>query len=122
MQKDLGPKGFAVLEGAIDDNADIPKFVKEFHPNFPVGMANQLAARFYLQMSPVTREYVPFMVFIDRQGMIRAQFTGTDKELSDGQEDKLLRELAEKLLPEPGAARRKPKRRGQPAANAFRGS
>ena len=112
MQKDLGPKGFSVLEGAINEDADIPRFIRQFDPPFPVGTAGRFAARDYLQMTMTTQAYVPFMVFIDRKGIIRAQFTGTDKELNDNQQDKYLRALAEKLLAEraPVQSKSKPKR------------
>ena len=103
IQKDLGPKGFEVLEGTVDEDAKIPEFVRQFKPPFPVGKANPLGAMEYLQMSPTVRAFVPFIVFIDRKGIIRAQFTGADKELADDQQEKSLRAEVVKLLAD-GAA------------------
>ncbi len=46
--------------------------------------------------------YVPWLVFIDKKGMIRSQFTGVDAIFNQGQAG-LAREV-ERLLVEPGPA------------------
>jgi hypothetical protein len=54
------------------------------------------------------------MVFIDRKGIIRAQYSGADEKFFDDNQDRHIREQAEKLLAEkmaPGKA--KSKRAGQ---------
>lgn len=61
-------------------------------------MANQLDALQFMEISPMIRTFVPYIAFIDRKGMIRAQFTGGD--LTDDTLDKVLRENAEKLVNE----------------------
>ena len=48
--------------------------------------------------------YVPQMVFIDRKGVIRGQYGGTDAFLGDQQEANM-RGMVEKLLAEPGGAK-----------------
>jgi hypothetical protein len=50
------------------------------------------------------------MVFIDRAGMIRAQFTGVDSTFFGESQEKNIREQAEKLLNE-GATKSKTKRK-----------
>jgi hypothetical protein len=61
-----------------------------------------------MQFSSVVRNYVPYMVFIDRKGVIRAQYTGSDPFLmNEVEQEKNIRAEAEKLLTEPGAAPRK---------------
>lgn len=96
------------MEAAINADANVPAFILQFHPQFPVGTASQLGALEYLQMSPMVRAFVPYVVFIDRKGMIRAQYTGTD--IPDDQIDKIFREQAGKLLSE-GVATAKPQRK-----------
>jgi len=46
---------------------------------------------------------VPFVVFIDRQGVIRAQYTGVDEAFFDNQQEQHMRDEVEKLLNEGGA-------------------
>jgi hypothetical protein len=72
--------------------------MQQFKPTFLVGMANQMDALQFMEISPMIRTFVPYVAFIDRKGMIRAQFTGGD--LTDETLDKVLRENAEKLVNE----------------------
>jgi hypothetical protein len=98
-----------VVAGTINDNPNIPDFIRRFNPGFPVGEANHLGAYEYMQMHLTDRAYVPYMVFIDRKGMIRSQFTGADPILNEAESEKLLREEALKYLNESAApARQKP--------------
>ena len=92
-----------MVAGTINDNPNIPDFIKRFNPSFPVGEANHLGAYEYMQMRLTDRVYVPYMVFIDRKGIIRSQYTGTDKIMDETQSGALLREEALKYLNESGA-------------------
>src|ERR1700691_3032583 len=110
IQNEYGPRGFQVLASAIEDMAamDLPDFIKRFHPPFPVGFNTQNAAQEYLQHPVILRLYMPQLVFIDRKGIIRAQYAGDDKFISEEQEqDKHLREQIETLLNEPAAPKKK---------------
>lgn len=101
------------MEAAINDNPDIPGFIRQFNPPFPVGTADHLPAINYMQISPMVRSYVPYMLFIDRKGIIREQHTGGDADYFNDQMGQHFREDALKLLAEPAAAaklRAKPKR------------
>jgi len=53
-----------------------------------------------MQMNIAQRVYVPYMVFIDRKGIIRAQYTGTDKIMDETLNGSALRDEALKLLNE----------------------
>ena len=99
---DLEPKGFAVVEAALNDNPDIPSFVAQFKVPFPVGTAGVMSALDYIQWPKDKRPLVPFLVFIDRQGVIRAQYTGVDEAFFDAQQEQHIRAEAEKLLNEGG--------------------
>jgi hypothetical protein len=83
----------------------------KFNPPFPVGMAGGLNALEYMQWPKDQRPLVPMMAFIDRQGVIRAQFTGTDPNFFDDDVEKHVRPEIEKLLAEktPPAAKTKAK-------------
>ena len=61
-----------------------------------------------MQMNPAERVYVPYMVFIDRKGVIRAQYTGTDKIMDETLNGSALREEALKLLNESSAPAKRP--------------
>jgi len=84
----------------VNDDANIPEFIQKYNPSFPVGKANTLGVLEYMQLNPSVRAFVPYMVFIDRKGIIRAQYTGTDKIMDESVSDKLLRQEAEKYLNE----------------------
>jgi hypothetical protein len=92
------------VAGTLNDNPNIPDFMQRYNPGFPVGEADKLGAFQYMQLDLGQRPpFVPYMVFIDRQGMIRAQYVGTDKILDENQSEKLLREEALKFLNESAA-------------------
>ena len=116
IQKELGPKGFAVVAGVLNEDGNIPEFIQRFNPGFPVGNINRLGAYEYMQMKSDEHVFVPFMVFIDRKGIIRSQYTGTDKILDEAQSDKTLRDEAEKYLNE-GSRTVKAKPKAKPAAH-----
>ena len=94
-----------MVEGAINAGADIPEFINRFAVPFPVGNADNMAALAYMQLSPMVRSFVPFMLLIDRKGEIRAQFTGGDRDFFNDQMEQHIREELLKLLNEPGAAK-----------------
>jgi peroxiredoxin len=108
MQNEYGPRGFQVLASAIEDMASmkVPDFVKQFHPPFPVGFNEREPVLEFLQHPAIFRLLMPQVVFIDRQGTIRAQYAGDDKFFADDQE-KNIREQIEALLKEAPAAEKK---------------
>jgi hypothetical protein len=115
IAKELKPKGFEVAAGAVNEDGNVPDFIKTYNPPFPVGKAGALNALEYLQWPPNIRPLVPFMVFIDRNGTIRAQFTGADTAFFDDGQEKNIREQAEKLLNESATPTKKKPKRKAPA-------
>lgn len=100
IEQQLGPKGLEVLEAAINPDPNIPTFINQFHPAFPVGTAGQMDALGFMQISLASRPpFLPYIAFIDRKGMIRNQLTGSDT--TDEAQTNVLRGIAEKLLAEP---------------------
>ncbi|HWQ55136.1 MAG TPA: TlpA disulfide reductase family protein [Bryobacteraceae bacterium] len=80
IQKEYGPKGVQVVMSAMDDNAavHVPVFIQRFRPSYPVGWNDRDAALDFLQIPVMVPGYVPKMAFIDREGVIRAQYAGED--------------------------------------------
>ncbi|MBZ5620743.1 MAG: TlpA family protein disulfide reductase [Acidobacteriia bacterium] len=80
IARDYAPKGVQFLECAFNQGADqlVPQFIQQFQPSFPVGWSTDAAVRTYLQYSVMDTKmfYVPHMVFLDRRGMIRADYPG----------------------------------------------
>jgi hypothetical protein len=68
------------LECAFNGGAEqlVPQFIQQFQPPFPVGWSNDAAVRAFLQFSVMDTKmfYVPHMVFLDRKGMIQADYPG----------------------------------------------
>jgi len=99
LENEYGPRGFQVLASAIEDMASmaVPDFVKRYQPSFPVGFNNRDQVLEYLQHPPMFKLLMPQLVFVDRQGIIRAQYAGDDPFFGADQE-KNLREKIESLL------------------------
>jgi hypothetical protein len=78
----------------------VPKFIQEFGVNYPVGTGPRETVYSFLQHSLMSPNLMmPQLVFIDKTGMIRAQYEGTSDFFKD--EDKNIRAMIEKLLGEP---------------------
>jgi hypothetical protein len=78
VSRDYTPRGVQFLECAFDAGAQrgLPLFTRLFQPTFPVGWADQAAVMSYLQYSVLLPLYVPHMVFLDKQGVIRGDYAG----------------------------------------------
>jgi thiol-disulfide isomerase/thioredoxin len=77
-QKAMGPRGFQVVASAIEDGAaaNVPGFVRQFQPPFPVGYNETTLAVDFMQHPRMAELRMPLIAFIDRQGTIRAQYEG----------------------------------------------
>ncbi len=91
-------RGLEIIGIAANDSAktDLPKFVDEFNVVFPVAVGNRaLWARvggFSVVKHP---PYVPHMLFIDREGMVREEHAGTERNYYN---DRNLRLILDKYL------------------------
>ena len=92
-----------MLEGTINPNPDVPGFIARFHPTFPVGTADPNKVYEWMQLSPIVRTFVPFILFIDRDGVVQRELTGGDPGMGDAEMQQTFRDEALKLLntPEP---------------------
>lgn len=100
MQQEYGSKGFQALGVAINDMSHmlVPDYVKNFGLTYPVGYAPREKAHEFLQHPTMLIMYVPQLVFLDKKGIIRAQYPGGDKFYAD--EEKNMRAQIEALLNE----------------------
>ena len=86
--------GSAFTEGARNE---LPPFLQQLRPTFPIGWDENATALAYLQVSFMSQGYVPKMVFIDRGGTIRAQYTGEDA-FFQGDTNKAIRAKLDEML------------------------
>jgi peroxiredoxin len=109
MQPQYGPKGFQVLASAIEDMAAValPEFIKRYNPPYPIGFNDRNAVLDYLQIPMMNRLLMPQIAFIDRQGNIRAQYTGDDKFFGDDMKANLTKQVEALLNDKEGAAGKK---------------
>jgi len=102
IQNEYASKGVQILAAAFNPDAVqlVPGFIAQFHPTFPVGSANRDSVLEYEQASLAKPNYVPELIFIDRNRVIRMQHGGADNEFFNSQE-KNIREAIDTLLKEP---------------------
>ena len=104
LQNEYGAKGVQFLAAAFNPDAAqlVPGFIAQFHPTFPVGSAERDSVLEYEQASLAKANYVPELIFIDRNRVIRAQHSGGDDFFKE--QEKNIREQIDALLKEPVAA------------------
>jgi hypothetical protein len=104
-QKEYGPRGFQVVESAIETGADknVAGFVQAFHTNFPVGFIDPYTAIGFMQHPPAVGPHMPMLAFLDRKGVIRAQYEGDDAKFFGDDQEKNIRAQIEGLLNASGA-------------------
>lgn len=85
MQDEFGARGFQAFGVAIntEDPAVIEAFRQRFGVKFPVGWSKREDAHAYLQHPAMLRMNMPQVVFIDRRGMIQAQYAGDNAFFDD---------------------------------------
>jgi thiol-disulfide isomerase/thioredoxin len=100
IAKEYAPKGVQFLECAFNDAAlqTLPGFIQTFQPAFPVGRADRGPVTEYLSWSAVKTLYVPHMVFLDRKGVVRADYPGESDFMKDP-EGNVRKQLDELLKP-----------------------
>jgi peroxiredoxin len=105
IQKEYRPRGLQTMAVAFNDMAMmlVPGFISKTGASFPVGYGARESVFSYLQLPLNSRMFVPAMVFIDRQGMIRGQYLGDDKFFEDPENN--IRSTLETLLKAPAAAK-----------------
>jgi peroxiredoxin len=104
---ELKPRGLEMLGLATNSKApeNLGRFAEAFHVAFPLALASRLDwarfGRFAVHSRP---PYVPHLLFVDRSGMIRAEFRGEDRKFYDNLAERF-RAVVEPLLDEPHPAK-----------------
>ncbi len=82
---DYTAKGVQILGATFDASAprDYQKFNAAFVKGFPCGFSTQPNVLQFLGLTPDEPFFVPVLVFIDKTGMIRSQYIGDEKFLSN---------------------------------------
>ena len=99
-QNEFGPRGFQALGSAIEETAkaDLPGFLRQFNPPFPVGYNLLRPVLDFMQHPPMVGPRMPIVAFIDRQGILQAQFEGQEPFLAQDQMGKNIRAKILELL------------------------
>jgi hypothetical protein len=84
IYKQYHPKGLEVVMAAVNTDPKVDDFVRRFNLPFPVGMGDGDKARGFFELSLTRPIYVPWFVIIDRKGVIRVQYTGSDAHFFEG--------------------------------------
>ena len=97
---DVYKRQVQILATAIEpmSSLHIPDFQKTFSPAFPVGYNDQAYVAKFLGRGPNDPMMMPQLAFVDRNGMIQAQYAGDDPALSKDIQEKSLRDALEKTI------------------------
>ncbi len=88
-------QGFEIMGMAVNPNApgNIDRFRSEHGVKFPIGVSSRSDWMRFADLSVMARAYVPFMMFVDREGVIRYEHRGMDNDFWSNMEPKFLKEL-----------------------------
>ncbi|MGD0499545.1 MAG: TlpA disulfide reductase family protein [Bryobacteraceae bacterium] len=113
-QNQFGARGFQALASAIEQDApaNVPAFVRQFQPPFPVGYNQLRPVQDFMQLPPMVGPRMPLVAFIDRQGIVRAQYGGNDAFFADDQMAKNIHLKIVELLNGGVPAKKAPAKKG----------
>src|ERR1035441_6212839 len=99
MHVDYGTRGLQVLASATEDTAAfaLPGFLRQFNPPFPVGINTTAEFTAYIQHPTMLQMYMPALVFIDKDGIIQAQYEGRDPILEETNVENGIRAKVEEM-------------------------
>ena len=95
-------RGLEILGLAMNPEAaaGLPEFKQKFNVQFPLGLATRSDMTRFAEISVMARFYVPYMMFVDRNGVVREEHPGGDKPFYANQDVNLKASL-DRLLSEP---------------------
>ena len=95
-------RGLEIVGLAINPSAvtDLATFQQTYRVQFPLSISSRFECTRFAGVSVMSRFYVPYMFFIGRDGNIRSEHPGGDREFYASQEKNIGAQL-EKLLAEP---------------------
>lgn len=100
IYQDYASKGFIVLGAGFNEGAEnlVTGYISELRLTYPVGWVDRYKVVDFLQHPILLTLWTPQLVIIDKKGIIRYQFPGTDPFFK--KEDSNLRQILNKLLAE----------------------
>jgi peroxiredoxin len=106
LQAEYAKRGVQALGVTLNDQTGdlTADYVRALGLKYPVGRASRDDVTTFLQHPPMISMMVPQLVFIDRKGMIRAQYPGTDPFFKNEEEG--MRKMLDFLLKESGGTGR----------------
>ena len=96
-------RGFEILGLAVNPTAstNLKSFAMRFKAQFPLGLSTTSECNRFADESVMRRFSVPYLFLVDRQGRVRAEHPGADREFWTKQEQNI-RTAVDALLKEPG--------------------
>ena len=109
MQNEYGARGLQVLASATEDMAAaaLPGFLRQFDPPFQVGVNTTTEYVTYMQHPTMLQLIMPGLVFVDKDGLIQAQYEGRDSFLEETSMEKNIRAKLEEMLAPPATSPKK---------------
>ncbi len=88
-------QGLEIMAMAVNPNApgNIDSFRRDHRVEFPVGVSTRSDWMRFADLSVMARAYVPYMMLVDRNGVIRYEHRGMDGEFWSDMETHLVKEL-----------------------------
>ncbi len=107
MYREFAGKGFEIMAMAVNPGApgNIGRFRSQHSVEFPLGVSTRSDWMRFADLSVMARAYVPYLMLVDREGVIRHEHRGMDQAFWSDQVTNLRKEL-EPLLAEPAGAGR----------------
>lgn len=96
IYKEYSEKGLEILAMAVNPSApgNIAEFSREHGVEFPLGVSTRSDWMRFADLSVMARAYVPYMMLVDRKGVIRYEHRGMDQAFWSDMPTNLLSELS----------------------------
>ena len=88
-------QGLEIMGMAVNPNApgNIDRFKRDHGVRFPIGVSSRSDWMRFADLSVMARAYVPFMMLVDRKGVIRYEHKGMDGQFWSNMEANFLQEM-----------------------------
>ena len=105
VYKELSGQGLEIMAMAVNPNApgNIAEFQRKHGVEFPIGVSTRSDWMRFADLSVMARAYVPYLMLVDRKGVIRYEHRGQDHDFWHDQIENLREEVVV-LLAEPASA------------------
>ena len=99
IYRELRPRGFEIVGLSLNptDSAGLRNFASRFRASFPLALSSRADFSRISGVSVMTRIYYPYLLFLDRDGIIREEHQGSERAWFDSLETNF-RTAVNKLL------------------------